>query len=214
MEDFENMRKPGWGGQNGRGQGRGNGGGESKFRNEVIVRSLPFKASEDEIQEHFSQYGDIQSINLLKGPDGGSKGICFIRFETEDAMIQAINSSGSEFMDRRVNVEKTKPREERDQGGFGGRPDRRDNFGGGRRDDRDDRRPRRDRDGSRERSRERERNGDNGYSSSRGQSKTVFVGNLNFQTSEDGIRDFFENCGNIQEVRIGTQPDGKVKESY
>jgi nucleolin len=42
------------------------------------------------------------------------------------------------------------------------------------------------------------------------ESKTIFVGNLSFKTSEDSIRDFFTDCGNIEDVRIASQ-DGKSK---
>jgi RNA recognition motif-containing protein len=225
VDNFENLRRPQRGGFGGQANG-----GEKKYKNEVMARSLPFKASESELQDHFGQFGEVQSLNLLKSHDGASKGICFIRFESEDAMKQAIDSSGSELLGRRIVVEKTRPREERDPSGFGGktergdrdsrgdRGDRRDNYGsrGGDRGDRDrgdrgdrDRDNRRERHSSRERSRERERTHDGGNDSG-SQCKTVFVGNLNFSTTEDSLRDFFETCGGIRDVRISLKPDGKV----
>jgi RNA recognition motif-containing protein len=221
------MRKPFNGGHQGNRGGNKGGSGENRFKSEVLVRSLPFKASEGDIEEHFGQFGQIGSLNLLKNPDGTSKGICFVRFDEDSAMQQAIDSSGADFMGRKIVVEKTKPREERDTGSFGGRGgerggrdfgDRRDNFRGrdnrdndfrGGRDARDGGRDRRDRDDHRERSRERERRDDRGSGGS--QSKTIFVGNLNFSTSEDALREFFEDCGGIKDVRITTKPDGSSK---
>lgn len=215
VDDFEGMRKPFNGGQRG-----GKAPSENRFKNEVLVRSLPFKASDADIEDFCGQFGTVGSLNLLKNPDGTSKGICFVRFEDEGAMQQAIDSSGTDFMGRKVVIEKTKPREERDSG-FGARAERNDrdrpergdrrDFGG--RDSRggNDRggRERRDRDDYRDRSRERERR-DDGFSGGRSQSKTIFVGNLNFSTSEDALRDFFEECGGIKDVRITTKPDGSV----
>jgi len=229
------MRKPFSGGQQGGRPAKG-GSGENRFRNEVLVRSLPFKASEGDIEEHFGQFGTVASLNLLKNPDGSSKGICFIRFEEESAMSSAIDSSGAEFLGRKIVVEKTKPREERESNSFGGRGGdrndrrdfgergRRDNFGGrgdhggqdyrGGREGREGR-DRRDRDDYRERSRERDRDRNRDDDRSRGgagsQSKTIFVGNLSFSTTEDSLREYFEECGGIKDVRITTKPDGSSK---
>lgn len=44
-----------------------------------------------------------------------------------------------------------------------------------------------------------------------GPSNTVFVGNLSFQTNEDTIRDFFDECGSIVDVRMAKTPEGKSK---
>lgn len=38
--------------------------------------------------------------------------------------------------------------------------------------------------------------------------KTVFVGNLSFQTEVDKLWEFFEPCGKIVDVRLGKHPDG------
>jgi len=200
-------------------------GGPSKFRNEVIVRGLSFKASESDIEDFFNRIGKVESINLQRNPDRTSKGVCFVRFFDEQAMNDAIEKSGIDFMDRKIHIEKTRPTGER-AGGFGG--DRPGGFGGRggygaprddfRRDDRDggrdggrphwDRRD--DRDQDRERSRDQDRNGGGGWNRAQNQSKTVFVGNLNFTTNESALRDFFEDCGQIKDVRITAKPDGRV----
>jgi len=39
-------------------------------------------------------------------------------------------------------------------------------------------------------------------------STSVFVGNLSYQTSEDSLRQLFDSCGAIKEVRIATDPTG------
>lgn len=40
-----------------------------------------------------------------------------------------------------------------------------------------------------------------------GESKTVFCGNLGFRTTEDTIRQFFEQCGEVATVRIAKNPE-------
>ena len=42
-------------------------------------------------------------------------------------------------------------------------------------------------------------------------SKSVFVGNLSYQTTEDDIRKFFDDCGEIKAVRLATDRDGSSK---
>lgn len=58
---------------------------------------------------------------MLKGYDGGSKGIAFVRFGDSDSLQKAEAATGIEMMGRQVWIEKTKPRNERpsygDRGG-------------------------------------------------------------------------------------------------
>ena len=42
-------------------------------------------------------------------------------------------------------------------------------------------------------------------------SKSVFVGNLSYTTTEDNIRKFFSDCGTISAVRLATDRDGSSK---
>ena len=64
------------------------------------MRGLSFQATEDDVSGFFAQFGEISSINLLKGYDGGSKGIAFVRFTDADGLAQAEQSSGIEMMGR------------------------------------------------------------------------------------------------------------------
>jgi len=83
------------------------------YPNEAIVKGLPFAASEHDLTEYFQECGPVDGVNLLKGPDGRSKGIAFVRFQTEDALKAAIGFSGSDFGGRSITIEKTTPREQR-----------------------------------------------------------------------------------------------------
>ena len=42
-------------------------------------------------------------------------------------------------------------------------------------------------------------------------SSTIFVGSLSYKSTEQTIRNFFSECGDIQDVRIAQDGDGKPK---
>lgn len=44
-----------------------------------------------------------------------------------------------------------------------------------------------------------------------GDGKTVFVGNLSYQSTQDSVKEFFENCGKVLNVRIATEAGGKPR---
>lgn len=210
VDDFEGHRR-----QN---RNRDGGDGGNKYRFEVLVKSLSYKAGESDIEDFFSKCGKILQVNLQRNADRTSRGLCFIKFEEEEGMNAALALDQSEFMDRRIHVEKTRPRGERDAAGGsrGGREERGNSYS--RRDDRNGGSSfgRRDRDGSRERgdrnrSRDEDRPRSNGAGYNKeGQSRSVFVGNLNFATHDGNLREFFEDCGSIKDIRVAKKPDGKV----
>lgn len=46
----------------------------------LIVRNISFKATEDSLKEHFSSYGTVEEVKLLKKPDGKLVGSGFVHF--------------------------------------------------------------------------------------------------------------------------------------
>ena len=50
--------------------------------------------------------------------------------------------------------------------------------------------------------------GDKNY---QGEKFSVFIGNLSFKTNEDGIKNLFEDCGKIIDIRIAKKEDGKPR---
>ena len=156
---------------------------------DVIVKGINYDADEDDIQDFFKDCGEIDSVNLLKRYDGKSKGICFVRFLTEEALSKAVERSESELMGRRVFIEKARPRGERsdrrdreNRGDRGG--DRGDRYGG-----------RNDRHGG----------------GSRNNTNTVYVGNLNYNMEEGDLQQEFEQFGTISGIKMGRNPDGMSK---
>eukprot|EP01017_Pseudomicrothorax_dubius_P037223 TRINITY_DN5429_c0_g1_i1.p1 TRINITY_DN5429_c0_g1~~TRINITY_DN5429_c0_g1_i1.p1 ORF type:complete len:341 (-),score=102.45 TRINITY_DN5429_c0_g1_i1:211-1233(-) len=106
-------------------RGFGGRGGDDKNQSEVIVKGLSWSAEQRDIEKHFSAFGSVSNVNLLKGPDGRSKGIAFVRFDSPSSVDGALSQNGTEFMSRTIYVEKTRPREDRNSGRQQGR-----SFGG------------------------------------------------------------------------------------
>ena len=50
--------------------------------------------------------------------------------------------------------------------------------------------------------------GDRNY---QGEKYSIFIGNLSFKTNEDGIKNVFEDCGKIIDIRIAKTPEGKPR---
>jgi cold-inducible RNA-binding protein len=105
-----------------------------RFRAEgVIVKklyigNLPFSATEDQLQEWFSQVGVSPSgVNLIRDRfTGQSRGFAFVEINSDEEADRAINSlNGQNFGGRNLVVNEARPQTERSGGGRGG-------YGGGR----------------------------------------------------------------------------------
>ena len=76
---------------------------------------MAYSASEQDVRELFSQYGDVLSVKLIVDRDTGkAKGFGFVEMEDSEAekAIDALNNS--EFLGRNLRVNEAKPRESRD----------------------------------------------------------------------------------------------------
>lgn len=56
-----------------------------------------------------------------------------------------------------------------------------------------------------------QRNNKNNNSNKNNSKFSIFVANLNFNSTEEGIKNFFKGCGKILDVRIAKNQNGKVK---
>jgi len=159
---------------------------------------------------------------------GESKGVAFVRYATAEGVSKAEAQSGLEFMERKIWIEKTEPRAERTEKNTKSTENYRNNrYKGDRRDNyRNNKDYRNDRDGGSrgnynrggqgqyskdrnyERNRDRERDNKD---RERNDDFSIFVGNLNYDTTEETIRDFFDSCGAIKDVRLGKKPNGRSK---
>jgi RNA recognition motif-containing protein len=97
----------------------------------LYVGNLEFKATEQEVRELFSQYGEVQSVNIISDiHTGRPRGFCFIEMENADAAISNLN--GADFKGRPLKVNEARERAPRERGGsYGNRGGYGGGFGGG-----------------------------------------------------------------------------------
>lgn len=78
----------------------------------LFVGSLPWSASDEDLQNAFSVHGNVLSAKVVTDKETRrSRGFGFVEFETESeaaAAIQALN--GSEFKGRNIIVSEAKPK--------------------------------------------------------------------------------------------------------
>jgi RNA recognition motif-containing protein len=72
---------------------------------EVYVGNLNYQTNEADLKRHFSQYGKINEIKIIKNNrTGRSKGYAFIRYANGNEAEQALSSHGKEFNTRALVV--------------------------------------------------------------------------------------------------------------
>ncbi len=77
----------------------------------MYVGNLPFSSTEDDLRDLFSQYGEVQSANIIYDRETGrSRGFGFVEMaeENADSAIEALN--GNEFGGRTLRVNEARPR--------------------------------------------------------------------------------------------------------
>ena len=88
----------------------------------LYVGNLSYDATENDLQDLFSQHGPVTEVNLVMDKmSGRPRGFAFVTMVTKegaDAATQAL--SGKEWQGRALTVNEARPREERPGGSFGG----------------------------------------------------------------------------------------------
>lgn len=92
------------------GGGGGGGGGGDRALRSVFVGNIPYKATENDLIQLFSQAGSVLSFRMVTDRDTGRpKGYGFCEFAdstSADAALQSLN--GFEFQGRQLRVDKSK----------------------------------------------------------------------------------------------------------
>lgn len=102
----------------------------------LYVGNLPYGVTSSDLEEWFTQYGTVQSAEVIMDRDTGrSKGFGFVEMDTDAQASDAINNlNDQEVEGRRLTVNEAKPREPRSggggRGGYGGGGGR-GGYGGG-----------------------------------------------------------------------------------
>ena len=87
----------------------------------LFIGNLPFNATENDLQDHFSQAGAVVSVNIMQDrTTGRSRGFAFIEMASQEAAQSAISLfNQKDFQGRPLTVNEARPREERPPGGGG-----------------------------------------------------------------------------------------------
>ena len=96
----------------------------------LYVGNLPFNASDESLNEVFSQAGTVQSAKIIMDRDTGrSKGFGFVEMSSDQEAADAIQKfNGADYGGRSMTVAEARPMAPREGGGGGGGR----GFGGGR----------------------------------------------------------------------------------
>jgi RNA recognition motif-containing protein len=81
----------------------------------IYVANIPWKASEDQLKELFSQYGDVASAKIIMDKvTQRSRGFGFVEMSDDSSGKNAINElNGRDFLGKNLVVNEARPREER-----------------------------------------------------------------------------------------------------
>jgi cold-inducible RNA-binding protein len=93
----------------------------------IYVGNLSFNATEGDLREAFSQYGEVTSCSIITDKfSQQSKGFGFVEMSNKEEALKAIQGlNGQEFGGRALTVNEARPKEDRGGGGGGGGRDRR-----------------------------------------------------------------------------------------
>jgi cold-inducible RNA-binding protein len=93
----------------------------------MYVGNIPYNASEEELKELFSEYGEIESLKIMKDQfTDRSKGFGFIEMANEQDAKKAIAAlNGKDFKGKSLTVAEARPQQKRQDfkkrsGGYGG----------------------------------------------------------------------------------------------
>ncbi len=88
----------------------------------IYVGNLSFDATEADVEQAFSEFGDVKSVSIVKDRDTGrSRGFGFVEMHDNEAGQKAIEGlNEQQIAGRSVTVNEARPREKRSSGGGGG----------------------------------------------------------------------------------------------
>jgi len=92
----------------------------------LYVGNLPFSATEQTLKDTFSQWGTVDSVNVITERDTGqSRGFGFVEMSSDSEAQKAIQElNGSSLDGREITVNEAKPQQKRSggggRGGYGG----------------------------------------------------------------------------------------------
>lgn len=85
------------------------------MKNKLFVGSLSYNVTDDQLQQHFAQVGNVLSAKvIIDRYSGRSKGFGFVEMTTEEEAQKAINELNNTSLDgRAIVVKEALPKEDR-----------------------------------------------------------------------------------------------------
>ena len=82
----------------------------------IYVGNLDYNLQENELEQLFSEYGEVSSVKIIKDKyTGKAKGFGFVEMPSDEEATNAIEElNGTEVSGRQMKVNKAKPRREGD----------------------------------------------------------------------------------------------------
>jgi len=94
----------------------------------MYIGNIPYKATEEDLRELFSEYGEIESLKIVQDQfTGQSKGFGFIEMINEEDAKKAMSGlNEKDFMGKSLRVAEARPQQKRQgfnkrSSGYGGR---------------------------------------------------------------------------------------------
>ncbi len=88
----------------------------------IFVGNLSFQTNQDDLMAAFSQYGNVERVNIVTDRDSGqSRGFAFVEMtERRDAETAISKLNGAELNGRAMNVNEARPKPQGAGAGAGG----------------------------------------------------------------------------------------------
>ena len=89
---------------------------------DIYVGNLPYTINDSQLQELFSQYGNVASARVIIDKfTGKSKGFGFVEMPEKSEAVEAINAlDGHDYEGRNLRVNESQPKPKGDRGDRGG----------------------------------------------------------------------------------------------
>jgi RNA recognition motif-containing protein len=80
---------------------------ESEMAEKLFVGGLSFNTTDEGLRDAFARYGKVDSAQVVRGPDGRSRGFGFVEMASPEDAERAIGGlNGSSLDGRTIRVEK------------------------------------------------------------------------------------------------------------
>jgi cold-inducible RNA-binding protein len=93
----------------------------------IFVGNLAYEVTENDLNRTFAQYGNVESVSLIRDRDTGQlRGFAFVEMTDGAEAANAINAlNGQKLLGRAITVNEARPRPERSGSSrYGQRPNR------------------------------------------------------------------------------------------